>query len=86
MLENIFGDNAKGILSLHELKAAWGASKEVGEARALGRSNEFSVVLRARDFGREAGHGRVAEGAVEMEMEFYFAEIGHGRETIYLEI
>ncbi len=86
LFEDVFGDDAEGVFSLHELKAAWGAGEEVGEARALGRGDEFGVVLRAGDFGREAGDGGVAEGAVEMEVEFDFAEIGHACATIYLAI
>jgi hypothetical protein len=52
----------------------------------LGRSDEFSVVLRRGDFRREARDGGVAERAVEVEVEFDFGEIGHDCETIYLAI
>jgi hypothetical protein len=86
LFEDVFGDDAKGVFSLHELESAWGAGEEVGEAGALGRSDEFSVVLRAGDFRGEARDGGVAEGAIEVEVEFDFGEIGHDCETIYLAI
>jgi hypothetical protein len=84
LFEYIFGDDAQSVFSLHELEAARGAGKKVGEAGALGRGDEFGVVFRAGDFRRQAGDGCIAEGAVEVEVEFDFAQIGHERETIYL--
>jgi hypothetical protein len=86
LLKDVFGDEAESVFSLHELEAAWGAGKEVGEARALGRGDEFGVVLGTGDFRSEARDGGIAEGAVEMEVKFDFGEIGHGCETIYLAI
>ena len=83
LIEYIFGDDAQCVFSLHELKAAWSAGKKVGEAAALRRCDEFGIVFRAGDFRRESGDGCIAEGAVEVEVEFYFAEIGHACETIY---
>jgi hypothetical protein len=77
LLEDVFGDEAERVFSLHELEAAWGTGEEVSETGALGRSDEFGVVLCAGDFGREARDGGVAEGAVEVEMELDFGDMGH---------
>ncbi len=84
LFEYIFGDDAQRIFSLHELEAARGAGEKVGEAGALRRGDEFGVVFRAGDFRREPGDGCIAEGAVEVEVEFYFAQIDHECETIYV--
>ncbi len=86
LFEEVFGYDAQGIFRLHKLKTAWGAGKEVGEAGALRRGDEFGVVLGAGYFRSEAGDGGVAEGAVEVKVEFDFAEAGHKCEAIYLAI
>ena len=69
LFEDVFSDDAQRVFCLHQLKAAWGAGEEVGEAGALGWSYEFGVVFSARDGGGEAGDGVVAQGAIEVEMD-----------------
>ena len=77
LFKDVFGYDAQRVFSLHELEAARSAGEEVGETGALRRSDEFGVVLRAVDFGRETRDGGVAQGAVEMEVEFDFVQEGH---------
>ena len=80
LLKDIFSDDAERVFSLHELESAGRAGEEVGEAGALRRSDEFSVVLLAGDVGRETRDSGVAEGAVEVEVEFDFGKQWHRAE------
>ena len=73
LFEYIFGDEAQSIFSLHELKAARSAGEKVSEAGALRWSDKLGVVLRASNFGRQAGDSIVAQRAVEVEVEFDLA-------------
>jgi hypothetical protein len=60
LLEDVFGDDAKCVFSLHELEAAGGAGEEVGEAGALVGGYELCVIFGAGDGWRELRNGGVA--------------------------
>src|ERR1700687_4849917 len=61
LFEHILDDESQRVLVLHELKATRGTSEEIGQAGALRRSDEFTLVLLLCNGRGEPGYNGIAK-------------------------